>query len=106
MAGEQHAEPTSVPAEARQRHAQLAEQIEEHRVRYYAKDAPVISDAEFDTLMRSLEALEDEYPELRTPDSPTQKVAVEYETDLDEVEHRERMLSSTTSSTTWGSPPG
>ncbi|MET9901430.1 NAD-dependent DNA ligase LigA [Streptomyces sp. NPDC006446] len=93
MAGEQHAEPTSVPAEARQRHAQLAEQIEEHRVRYYAKDAPVISDAEFDTLLRSLEALEDEYPELRTPDSPTQKVAVEYETDLDEVEHRERMLS-------------
>ncbi|MGW3814799.1 NAD-dependent DNA ligase LigA [Streptomyces sp. NPDC005046] len=93
MAGEQHAEPTSVPAEARERHAQLAEQIEEHRVRYYAKDAPVISDAEFDTLLRSLEALEDEYPELRTPDSPTQKVAVEYETDLDEVEHRERMLS-------------
>ncbi|WP_406374601.1 NAD-dependent DNA ligase LigA [Streptomyces sp. NBC_00647] len=93
MAGEKHAEPTSVPAEARERHAQLAEQIEEHRVRYYAKDAPVISDAEFDTLLRSLEALEDEYPELRTPDSPTQKVAVEYETDLDEVEHRERMLS-------------
>ncbi|MER5381358.1 NAD-dependent DNA ligase LigA [Streptomyces sp. NPDC002688] len=93
MAGEKHAEPTSVPAEARERHAQLAEQIEEHRVRYYAKDAPVISDAEFDTLLRSLEALEDAYPELRTPDSPTQKVAVEYETDLDEVEHRERMLS-------------
>ncbi|MEV6020551.1 NAD-dependent DNA ligase LigA [Streptomyces sp. f51] len=93
MAGEEHAEPTSVPAEAREKHAQLAEQIEEHRFRYYAKDAPVISDAEFDTLLRSLEALEDEYPELRTPDSPTQKVAVEYETDLAEVEHRERMLS-------------
>jgi DNA ligase (NAD+) len=93
VAGEQHAEPTSVPAEARENHARLAEQIEEHRVRYYAKDAPVISDAEFDTLLRSLEALEDEYPELRTPDSPTQKVAVEYETDLAEVEHRERMLS-------------
>ncbi|MET9410963.1 NAD-dependent DNA ligase LigA [Streptomyces sp. NPDC002935] len=93
MAGEQHAEPTSVPAEARERHAQLAGQIEEHRVRYYAKDAPVISDGEFDTLLRSLEALEDEYPELRTPDSPTQKVAVEYETDRAEVEHRERMLS-------------
>ncbi|WP_328553268.1 NAD-dependent DNA ligase LigA [Streptomyces sp. NBC_00358] len=93
MAGEKHAEPTSVPAEARERHAQLAEQIEEHRFRYYVKDAPVVSDAEFDTLLRSLEALEDEYPELRTPDSPTQKVAVEYETDLDEVEHRERMLS-------------
>ncbi|MET8137854.1 NAD-dependent DNA ligase LigA [Streptomyces sp. NPDC005251] len=93
MAGEKHAEPTSVPAEAREKHAQLAEQIEEHRFRYYVKDAPVVSDAEFDTLLRSLEALEDEYPELRTPDSPTQKVAVEYETDLDEVEHRERMLS-------------
>ncbi|MFE9881383.1 NAD-dependent DNA ligase LigA [Streptomyces sp. NPDC005784] len=93
MAGEKHAEPTSVPAEAREKHAQLAEQIEEHRFRYYVKDAPVVSDAEFDTLLRSLEALEDEYTELRTPDSPTQKVAVEYETDLDEVEHRERMLS-------------
>jgi DNA ligase (NAD+) len=88
-----HAEPTLVPAEARERHAQLAEQIEEHRARYYGQDAPVISDAEFDTLLRSLEALEDEYPELRTPDSPTQKVAVEYETDLAAVEHRERMLS-------------
>ncbi|WP_329301778.1 NAD-dependent DNA ligase LigA [Streptomyces sp. NBC_00659] len=93
MAGEIHAEPTSVPTEARERHAQLAEEIEEHRARYYGQDAPVISDAEFDTLLRSLEALEDEYPELRTPDSPTQKVAVEYETDLAAVEHRERMLS-------------
>ncbi|MFB7247576.1 DNA ligase (NAD(+)) LigA [Streptomyces populi] len=93
MAGDMHAEPTSVPAEARERHARLAEQVEEHRVRYYAEADPVISDAEFDTLLRSLEALEDEYPELRTPDSPTQKVAVEYETDLAKVEHRERMLS-------------
>ncbi len=92
MAGEEQAE-TTVPSEAREQHAQLAEQIEEHRFRYYVKDAPVISDAEFDQLMRTLEALEEEYPELRTPDSPTQKVAVEYETDLAEVEHRERMLS-------------
>ncbi|KAB1143679.1 NAD-dependent DNA ligase LigA [Streptomyces luteolifulvus] len=92
MAGDRQAE-TTVPTEAREQHAQLAEQIEEHRFRYYVKDAPVISDAEFDTLLRSLEALEDEYPELRTPDSPTQKVAVEFETDLAEVEHRQRMLS-------------
>ncbi|MFI5674718.1 NAD-dependent DNA ligase LigA [Streptomyces cellulosae] len=92
MAGEEQAE-TTVPSEAREQHAQLAEQIEEHRFRYYVKDAPVISDAEFDQLMRTLEALEEKYPELRTPDSPTQKVAVEYETDLAEVEHRERMLS-------------
>ncbi|MBE8472784.1 NAD-dependent DNA ligase LigA [Streptomyces justiciae] len=92
MAGDKQAE-TTVPAEAREKHAQLAEQITEHRTRYYAESAPVISDAEFDELLRSLEALEDEYPELRTPDSPTQTVAVEFETDLAKVEHRERMLS-------------
>ncbi|MFD7087328.1 NAD-dependent DNA ligase LigA [Streptomyces sp. NPDC056652] len=90
MAGEQR---TAVPAEARERHAQLAEQIEEHRFRYYVKDQPVISDGEFDRLLRSLEALEEEYPELRTPDSPTQKVAGAYETDFTAVQHRERMLS-------------
>ncbi|MFI1565616.1 NAD-dependent DNA ligase LigA [Streptomyces sp. NPDC020490] len=92
MAGDKQAE-TTVPAEAREKHAQLAEQIEEHRLRYYGKDDPVISDAEFDELMRSLEAMEEQYPELRTPDSPTQKVAVEFETDLAKVEHRSRMLS-------------
>ncbi|MFD6341898.1 NAD-dependent DNA ligase LigA [Streptomyces sp. NPDC060131] len=90
VAGEQR---TAVPAEARERHAQLAEQIEEHRFRYYVKDQPVISDGEFDRLLRSLEALEEEYPELRTPDSPTQKVAGAYETDFTAVQHRERMLS-------------
>ncbi|WP_328768470.1 NAD-dependent DNA ligase LigA [Streptomyces sp. NBC_00286] len=97
MAGDKDAQTGStagpVPAEAREKHAQLAEQIEEHRFRYYVKDAPVISDAEFDRLLRSLEALEDEYPELRTPDSPTQKVAGAYETDFTAVQHRERMLS-------------
>jgi len=82
-----------VPAEAREKHAQIAEQIEEHRFRYYVKDAPVISDADFDRLLRTLEALEDEHPELRTPDSPTQKVAGAYETDFTAVQHRERMLS-------------
>ncbi|MFG2649478.1 NAD-dependent DNA ligase LigA [Streptomyces sp. NPDC048436] len=83
----------SVPAEARDQHAQLAEQIEEHRFRYYVNDQPVVSDAEFDKLLRSLEALEEEYSELRTPDSPTQKVSGAYETEFTSVEHRERMLS-------------
>ncbi|MFD4629719.1 NAD-dependent DNA ligase LigA [Streptomyces sp. NPDC058284] len=83
----------SVPAEARDHHAQLAEQIEEHRFRYYVKDQPVVSDAEFDKLLRSLEALEEKHPELRTPDSPTQKVSGSYETEFTAVEHRERMLS-------------
>ncbi|MFF7811530.1 NAD-dependent DNA ligase LigA [Streptomyces sp. NPDC007945] len=96
MAVEQGALPDGgsvVPAEAREKHADLAEQVEEHRFRYYVKDQPVVSDAEFDRLLRALEALEEEYPELRTPDSPTQKVAGQYETDFASVEHRERMLS-------------
>ncbi|MFE6824088.1 NAD-dependent DNA ligase LigA [Streptomyces sp. NPDC057690] len=92
MAGDRQAE-TTVPSEAREKHAQLAEQIEEHRFRYYVKDAPVISDAEFDRLLRAVEALEEEYAELRTPDSPTQKVAGAYATEFTAVQHRERMLS-------------
>ncbi|MFE7426240.1 NAD-dependent DNA ligase LigA [Streptomyces sp. NPDC057545] len=90
MAGEQQ---TAVPAQARERHALLAEQIEEHRFRYYVNDQPVVSDAEFDRLMRELEGLEEEYAQLRTPDSPTQKVAGPYRTEFTSVEHRERMLS-------------
>lgn len=93
MVGDQQAETTSVPAEAREKHVQLAEQIEEHRFRYYVNDAPVISDAEFDRLLRELEALEEQHPELRTPDSPTQKVAGAYETEFTSVQHRSRMLS-------------
>ncbi|MFT3970372.1 MAG: NAD-dependent DNA ligase LigA [Micropruina sp.] len=58
----------------RARHAALAQEIEEHRFRYYITDAPTVSDGDFDVLMRELEAIEDAHPELRTPDSPTQKV--------------------------------
>lgn len=82
-----------MPAQAREQHVRLAEQIEEHRFRYYVKDAPVVSDAEFDRLLRELQELEERYPELRTPDSPTQKVAGAYETEFTSVRHRERMLS-------------
>ncbi|MFJ2441836.1 MULTISPECIES: NAD-dependent DNA ligase LigA [unclassified Streptomyces] len=82
-----------VPKEARERHALLAEGIEEHRFRYYVNDQPVVSDGEFDRLLRELAALEETHPELRTPDSPTQKVAGAYETEFTAVEHRERMLS-------------
>ncbi|MFF2385464.1 NAD-dependent DNA ligase LigA [Streptomyces sp. NPDC058108] len=93
MAGDKDAQPNPLPAEAREQHARLAEQIEEHRFRYYVKDQPVVSDTEFDRLLRSLEELEERYPELRTPDSPTQKVAGAYETEFTSVQHRERMLS-------------
>lgn len=94
MAAEQkQGSESAVPAALREQHALIAEQVEEHRFRYYVNDQPVVSDAEFDKLLRSLEALEEEHPELRTPDSPTQKVAGAYETDFASVEHRERMLS-------------
>ncbi|WP_073214142.1 NAD-dependent DNA ligase LigA [Streptomyces sp. NBRC 110465] len=94
MAGEERVEQaSSVPADVREEHALVAERIEEHRFRYYVKDQPVVSDAEFDRLMRSLEVLEEQYPALRTPDSPTQKVAGPYVTEFTSVEHRERMLS-------------
>ncbi|WP_326798713.1 NAD-dependent DNA ligase LigA [Streptomyces sp. NBC_01808] len=82
----------STDSVARERHRLLAEQIEEHRFRYYVT-TPVISDADFDKLLRELEELEEEHPELRTPDSPTQKVAGAYETEFTSVQHRERMLS-------------
>ncbi|MFJ7625605.1 NAD-dependent DNA ligase LigA [Streptomyces sp. NPDC097595] len=90
MAGE---EQTAVPVEAQERHKLLAEQIEEHRFRYYVNDQPVVSDAEFDRQLRALEALEESHPPLRTPDSPTQKVAGPYRTEFTSVEHREPMLS-------------
>jgi DNA ligase (NAD+) len=85
--------PAAAPAEARERHQDLAEQAEDHRWRYYVLDRPTASDAEFDTLMRELEALEEQYPDLRTPDSPTQKVGGTVSTEFTPVEHRERMMS-------------
>ena len=80
-------------AEARQRHADLSEQLEEARWRYYVLDAPTIADGEFDALMRELNELEDEFPALRTPDSPTQKVGGAPSTTFAEVEHPMRLLS-------------
>ncbi len=78
---------------ARARHADLAEQIEEHRFRYHVADQPTVSDGEYDALMRELDALEQEHPELRTPDSPTQRVGGAVSNEFRSVEHIERMLS-------------
>ncbi|HEY8821818.1 MAG TPA: NAD-dependent DNA ligase LigA, partial [Dermatophilaceae bacterium] len=64
-----------------------------HQFSYHVKDAPTISDGEYDALVRRLTALEDEYAELRTPDSPTQQVGAAFSTDFAAVEHLERMLS-------------
>jgi DNA ligase (NAD+) len=81
------------PPDVREQHQRLAEQVEEHRYRYYVLDRPTVSDAEFDGLLRTLERLEERWPALRTPDSPTQKVAGSYVTEFTPVEHLERMLS-------------
>jgi len=81
------------PPRARHRHADLAVEITEHNHRYHVLDAPVISDAQYDALMRELREIEDRYPELRTPDSPTQKVGDVISTDFAAVEHLERLLS-------------
>lgn len=87
------AEPAEAPAAARERHAELSQQIEEHNYRYHVLDAPVVSDAEYDKLMAELRDLENSYPELRTPDSPTQKVGAKISTDFTPVRHLERLQS-------------
>ena len=81
-------------ADVRRRWQELADEVRGHQFRYYVRDAPVISDAEFDELLRELQALEDGYPELRTPDSPTQLVGgAGFATDFTSADHLERMLS-------------
>ncbi|MEU8253535.1 NAD-dependent DNA ligase LigA [Micromonospora inaquosa] len=84
------AEPTP---QARERHAALSQELTEHQYRYYVLDAPTIPDADFDRQLRELEALEAEFPALRTPDSPTQRVGGTFSTDFTPVTHAERMLS-------------
>jgi hypothetical protein len=65
---------SAVDSAVRHRHAELAAQATEANHRYHVLDSPTISDAEYDAVMRELRELEERYPELRTPDSPTQKV--------------------------------
>jgi DNA ligase (NAD+) len=73
---------------------ELASEVREHQFRYYIKDAPIISDADFDTMFNQLLALEERYPGLRVPDSPTQLVGgAGFATEFSEAEHLDRMLS-------------
>lgn len=78
---------------ARQRWEQLAEQVREAQFAYYVRDAPSMSDGEFDALLRELQGLEDDFPSLRTPDSPTQLVGGTFSTEFTTHDHLERMLS-------------
>jgi DNA ligase (NAD+) len=80
--------------EARARHAAIAAELDEHQYRYYVLDQPTASDAEYDTLMRELTRLEEEFPALRTPDSPTQRVGGgDYSNMFASISHAEPMLS-------------
>ena len=83
-----------VDPDVRRRWQELADEVRDHQFRYYVKDSPIISDAEFDRLFNELAALEDRYPELRIPDSPTQLVGgAGFATDFTEAHHLQRMLS-------------
>lgn len=82
-----------VPGEQRERHSRLSTEIADHQFRYYVLDSPVISDGQFDRLWRELVELEAEYPELVTPESPTQRVVGRFATEFTAYDHLERMLS-------------
>ncbi|WP_068014146.1 NAD-dependent DNA ligase LigA [Nocardia mexicana] len=84
---------TPATGDERTQWQELAEQVREHQFRYYVRDAPIISDGEFDTLFQRLLALEEAHPDLRTPDSPTQLVGGGFATEFTAVDHLERMLS-------------
>ena len=83
----------SKSSSAAERVRQLREQIDYHNYRYHVLDDPEISDAEFDRLMRELKALEEQHPDLITPDSPTQRVGATPVSELEEVVHSVPMLS-------------
>ncbi len=84
-------EPAST--EDRERWQELAEVVRNHQFRYYVLDSPIVSDGEFDQLFGQLNALEEQHPDLRTADSPTQLVGGGFATEFAAVDHLERMLS-------------
>ncbi len=71
----------------RERHAELAAELLENQYRYYILDSPLISDIDYDSKLRELESIEEQIPELRTPDSPSQRVGGMISTDFTPVEH-------------------
>lgn len=82
-----------IPQEVVARVQELREQLNYHNYRYYVLDDPVISDAEFDRLLRELVALEQRYPRLLTPDSPSQRVGAAPLEKFETVRHRLPMIS-------------
>ncbi|HEY7723352.1 MAG TPA: NAD-dependent DNA ligase LigA [Pedococcus sp.] len=85
---------SDVPQELHHEWVDLAQRAAEAQFNYHVRDAPTISDAEYDGIIRRLNELEDAYPSLRTPESPTQQVGgAVFSTDFQAVDHLERMLS-------------
>ncbi|GAB2935889.1 NAD-dependent DNA ligase LigA [Nonomuraea fastidiosa] len=82
-----------VPVTALKRHAELSELVKEARWRYYVLDQPTVSDAQFDEWFKELLALEEQYPSLQTPESPTQQVGAPVSGDFAKVQHLNRMES-------------
>ncbi|WP_323096819.1 NAD-dependent DNA ligase LigA [Intrasporangium sp. YIM S08009] len=83
-----------VPTAVHQEWAELAEQASAAQFAYHVKDAPTISDGEYDAIIRQLNAIEEQHPSLRTPESPTQNVGgASFATGFETVDHVERMLS-------------
>ena len=76
-----------------ERIAQLRRELHEHNHRYYVENQPTISDYDFDQLMHELQDLEARYPELYDPNSPTQRVGSDLQTEFRQVTHRYPMLS-------------
>lgn len=83
----------AIPEAIKSRACELRKEIDKHNYLYYVKDQPEISDAEYDLLMRELIGLEKEYPELQTPDSPTQRVGGAPLAVFKSVRHRVPLLS-------------
>src|SRR5881275_1243502 len=81
------------PRDPGKRAAELRKAIDYHAYRYYVLDDPEIGDDQYDALLNELKALEEEHPELVTPDSPTQRVAPEPVSELEKVRHPQPMLS-------------
>jgi DNA ligase (NAD+) len=71
----------------RERHAELAAELLEAQYRYFVLDSPLISDIDYDTKMRELQGIEEQIPELRTPDSPSQRVGGTISTEFSAVQH-------------------
>jgi DNA ligase (NAD+) len=86
-------DPKTATPEAREEHQRLSEEVEEARWRYFVLDDPTLDDADYDRRLRRLQVLEEEFPELQTPDSPTQQVGGAVSTEFTAVDHLSRMES-------------